>query len=266
MILVMAGTHDARELAFGIRKAGFPVLCTVVTESAAKALRELDLPVLSGRLDSEELEALLNERGVRAIVDATHPFAGEASINAMKAARQAEVPYIRYERKSGNYTAGPLLDIVGSYEEAAVLAAFKGGVIMLATGTKTLSVFTDRLLGKPDISLIVRMLPTIENMDKCMRLGVEPRHIVALQGVCSKGLNKALYEQYGVTLLITKESGQAGGVREKIEAAQELGVETILIKRPPIEYGTTYSDSRDVLEAIREALREDKNIGFSNGI
>ena len=36
---------------------------------------------------------------INCLVDASHPFAKEASLNAIKAAREAKVTYIRFERE-----------------------------------------------------------------------------------------------------------------------------------------------------------------------
>ena len=47
--------------------------------------------------------------------------------------------------------------------------------------------------------------------------------------------------------MITKESGKVGSVDEKLEAALELGIETIMIKRPKIQYGNAYSDFESIL-------------------
>ena len=100
--------------------------------------------------------------------------------------------------------------MVPDYEEAAKLAATKRGVIMLTTGSKTLEIFAKELVGLENTRLIARMLPRIDNMEKCAELGIEQKNIVAMQGPFSKELNKALYKQYGVTLMITKESGKVG--------------------------------------------------------
>ena len=113
------------------------------------------------------------------------------------------------------------LIIVGDYEEASKIAATKRGVIMLTTGSKTLAVFAKELLGLENTRVIARMLPRMDNMEKCAELGIEQKNIVAIQGPFSKELNKALYEQYGVTLMITKESGKVGSVDEKLKAALE---------------------------------------------
>lgn len=253
MILLLAGTSDARELAQEMLKKGISLVATVVTESASESLEQVGISVRMGRMTAEEMQQFIVQEAFSAVVDASHPFAEEASKNAMTAARFADVPYIRYERES-QYFEHPLVQVVQNYEEAAQLAAEKRGVIMLTTGSKTLATFTKVLLDLPDTRLIARMLPRLDNMEKCQALGVAQKDIVAIQGPFSKELNVALFHQYGVTLMITKESGKVGSVDEKIEAALECGIETILIARPTISYGETYSNYAAVMDALYEKL------------
>ncbi|MFC4103024.1 precorrin-6A reductase [Paenibacillus xanthanilyticus] len=243
MILMLCGTSDARELAVRVAASGYEPLASVVTESAAASLAAAGLAVRTGRMTAAEMTALIREQGMTAVVDASHPFAEEAHRNAIAAAAEAGVPYIRYEREreSGEGRSG-LVTYAADYEEAAEEAARRGGVVMLTTGSKTLHIFAARLQGLPDVTLIARMLPRTDNMVKCEELGIPQRNIVAMQGPFSKELNMALYAHYGVTLMITKESGKAGAVDEKLEAAAEMGIETIVIGRPDIEFGTAYSD------------------------
>jgi precorrin-6A/cobalt-precorrin-6A reductase len=257
MILVLAGTSDARELALGIRSAGYAVLTTVVTESAAKSMEAEGLPVLIGRLTAEDMKQLIQDKGLRVVVDATHPFAEEASKNAMAAAQLAVVPYVRFERQSLSIEQSALVTTVDDYKQAAELAADKRGSIMLTTGSKTLKIFADRLIGLPDTRLIARMLPRQDNMEKCEELGIEQKNIVAMQGPFSKELNKALYDHYKVTLMITKESGKVGAVDEKLEAALEMGIPSIVIGRPELEYGTLYSDFQGVIQFINDSIHKE---------
>ncbi|MCQ6279446.1 precorrin-6A reductase [Bacillus sp. EB600] len=251
MILVLAGTSDARALASEIKKAGFRLLATVVTENAADELKQEGIPVLAGRLTDEEMVNLIKVKGIQVIVDASHPFAEEASKNAIRAAKTAKVHYIRYERESQSFQYEKL-KVVESYAEAAEIAATKSGVVMLTTGSKTLQVFTERLLENPNIRLIARMLPRVDNMEKCEQLGFPQKNIVAIQGPFTKGFDQALYNQYGVTLMITKESGKVGSVDQKVEAAMDLGIEIILIGRPKINYGTVYSNFSDVIQDLNK--------------
>ncbi|AMA71421.1 MULTISPECIES: precorrin-6A reductase [Aneurinibacillus] len=263
MILMLAGTSDARELAFRIQGEGYPLLTTVVTENAAKSMTEAGLPVRVGRMNADEICELIRAEGVFAVVDASHPFAEEASRNALEGAKRADVPYIRYERASIERKSHPLITVVRDYVEAAELAARHKGVIMLTTGSKTLHIFAEKLVGLPDVTLVARMLPRKDNMEKCEQLGIEQKNIVAMQGPFSKELNAALYKQYDVTLMITKESGKVGSVDEKLEAALEMGIPTIMIARPKIEYGTVFSEFDEVIKTLKEKLKEAANDGFS---
>ena len=89
-------------------------------------------------------------------------------------------------------------------------------------------------------------------------LGVEQKNIVAMQGPFSKELNKALYNQYGVTLMITKESGKVGSVDEKLEAALECGIETIMIARPNVNYQNVHSSFEDVINDLNKQLSKNE--------
>lgn len=253
MILFLAGTSDARELAIEMKQAGLQVLATVVTEPAAKSLHEAGISTRIGRLSAADMTSLIIEKGYQAVVDASHPFAEEASKNALEGAKEANVPYVRYERESQRFQDDQVT-IVPDYAEAAKLAATKRGVIMLTTGSKTLHIFAKELVGLEDTRLIARMLPRIDNMEKCAELGIEQKNIVAIQGPFSKELNKALYKQYNVTLMITKESGKVGSVDEKLEAALECGIETIMIARPTINYQNVHATFKDVIRDVQQQL------------
>ena len=130
---------------------------------------------------------------------------------------------------------------------------------MLTTGSKTLATFTSALQGLENTRLIARMLPRLDNMEKCEALGVAQRDIVAIQGPFSKELNEALFRQYNVTLMITKESGKVGSVDEKLEAALACGIETILIARPNIKYGQHYSTFDEIVQAVTQTLGGNTN-------
>jgi precorrin-6A/cobalt-precorrin-6A reductase len=261
MIFFMAGTSDARELALAIQKRGYPIITSVVTDNAAKVLEQSGLAVRHGRLDLEQMVRVLKELQAKMIVDASHPFAEEAHRTAMSAADCCQIPYIRYERVGQDFGQNERITWVDTYEEAAVIAADKKGSIMLTTGSKTLQIFTDRLLADPEIRLVARMLPRTDNMEKCATLGIEQKNIVAMQGPFSRELNSALYRHYGTTLMITKESGGPGAVDEKVEAALEMGIEVIVIGRPKLQYGTVAS----TFEGVMHEIEVNAN-GFSNRV
>lgn len=258
MIMMLSGTSDARQLALAIRDAGYDIFATVVTEHAAEQMAHVGIHAHVGRLTASQMIALMNEHKVKAIVDASHPFAEEASRQAIQAAEKANVPYIRYERKE-SVIAYERVTFVDSYEAAAQYAVKKRGVIMLTTGSKTLHIFAEQLLPLPDVRLIARMLPRKDNMEKCEQLGFPQENIIAMQGPFTKQLDIAFMKHFGVTLLVTKESGRVGFVDEKIAAAQELGIETVVIRRPKLAYPNVYNEFSDITRALeREIKKEEK--------
>ncbi|TBL78274.1 precorrin-6A reductase [Paenibacillus thalictri] len=252
MIFMLCGTSDARELALRLKETGSSLCCSVVTDSAAKSLQEHGLTVRTGRLTADEMAQLLQEGGYRAVVDASHPFAEEAHRNAMVAARQLGLPYIRFERASLLYGDNPQLTVVSGYEEAALEAKRRKGSVMLTTGSKTLHIFARHLIQDPDIRLVARMLPRRDNMEKCEELGVEQKNIIAMQGPFTKEMNEALYRQFKTTVMVSKESGTTGAVDEKVETALAMGIEVILISRPEIEFGTVFTDFGGVLAEVEK--------------
>lgn len=255
MIFALCGTSDARDLATLIRRNGYDLLTSVVTDNAAVSLQEAGLPVRVGRLSKDEITALVRREQIKTIVDASHPFAEEAHRNAIEAAKEAGIPYIRYERASLVYGNDSKLTVVSNYEEAAAEARKLKGSVMLTTGCKTLHIFAKELLGDPEIRMVARMLPRLDNMEKCQALGVEQRNIIALQGPFTRELNEALFRQYGTSVMVTKESGKLGAVDEKVEAALKLGIQVILISRPEIDFGTVYTDFQGVIEQLGVAAR-----------
>ncbi|KON88081.1 precorrin-6x reductase [Sporosarcina globispora] len=248
MILFLAGTSDARALAVQLQNQGYPLLATVVTESAAESLKAEGISYKVGRLSEDDMTELIQSKKMTCVVDASHPYAEEASKTAMAAAKACDIPYFRYERPNEEFTS-QLITKVESYEDAAKSAQTHKGTIMLTTGSKTLEIFTKYLI-RDDIRLICRMLPNMGNMEKCNQLGIKQKDIIAIQGPFTESLNKALCEQYDVTLMITKESGKVGSVDEKMTAALELGIPVILIKRPQLQYENFCTSFEEVTQRL----------------
>jgi len=80
-----------------------------------------------------------------------------------------------------------------------------------------------------------RILKVESSIEKCEKLGVDPSHIIPMKGAASVEENIELIERYGASVMITKESGDVGGVIEKILAANEKDVAVIMIQRPKID-------------------------------
>ena len=226
-VLLFAGTAEGREEAERLLSGGHDVTACVTTEYGA-ALLPPGARRLVGALDEEGMAALMARLSPDAVVDATHPYARQASENIRRAAERAGLPVRRVVRAE---EAGAWRRAVLEVEDAAAAAeALRGteGNVLLTTGSHALSAYSALDSGR----LYARVLPTHEALDACAAAGLAPSHVVAMHGPFSRALNGALYDQYGIRHLVTKDGGARGGLGDKVVPALERGVRVILIRRP----------------------------------
>lgn len=229
MILVLGGTGDARALGEGVRGAGYEVLLSTVSEYGARLAAAAGADVRSGALDEAELARLVE--GAAAVVDATHPFAAQISAAAAAACSRAGRPYLRFQRPAGALpdSVARATDSTAAARLAVELAA--AGAILLTVGSNTVDVYA-QFAREAGVRLVARVLPTPESLAACAAAGLEARDIVAMQGPTSAALDAALLRHLGATVLVTKESGDAGGLHEKLRAAELAGAAAVVVERP----------------------------------
>lgn len=253
MILVIAGTREGREAASRLREAGYSVLATATTDYGGKLLEEDELlEVKLGTLAEPDLRNLIKERGIRTVVDASHPFAETVSRLAIRVCGRLGVEYLRLERRQSLLPGHPLVHRVNSWAEAARLAGRLGKTLFLTIGTRHLTEFVNEV---GDKRLIVRVLPTTEAIQTCDRLGIPSADIIALQGPFSREFNRAMFQAYGADVVVTKESGATGGVDSKIEAALDLGRPIVVVSRPVLDYPQWVETVPEVIDWIRRSDR-----------
>ncbi len=230
MILVLAGTSEGRQVAIALENEGLEVMAATATAYGGELLQKGFHGEISTRpLGLEAMTELICLKGVIKVIDATHPFAEEVSNNAREACRLAGVEYERLEREGSHVEAGEGVITARDTEEAVQLAAGFAGNIFLTVGSSKLEYYTRSLNPK---KLIVRILPVKASLEKCIKLGIPPKNIIAMQGPFEEEMNKLLFRCYEAALVISKDSGPAGGVAEKISAAQSLSLPIIIIYRP----------------------------------
>ncbi|KKM13086.1 hypothetical protein SY88_00580 [Clostridiales bacterium PH28_bin88] len=256
MILVLAGTGDGRLLVGQLVAEGHRVLASSLTEYGGRLLeQEGACQVRTGALAQDGLAALIRQYGVRAIVDATHPYAERISVEAQEACRQAGIPYLRHRREETALPEHPLIHQVNNWEEAAGTALSLGETVMLTIGTRHLEPFVtaarERRARGRQTRLIARMLPEEDSIVQCRRLGFCPGDIVALQGPVSHQLNVALFRHYGVKAVVTKNSGPTGGTDAKVSACLELGVHLVVVNRFPVDQAAMGLTGAEILNLLR---------------
>lgn len=240
-ILIFSGTTEGRELSCRLAGLGADVTVCVATDYGTEEQGTHEgVTVLTGRKSADEIAAMLS--GFELCVDATHPYAVEASKNIRAACESTGVPYRRLMREKSE-TADGVITAADAAEAAGFLAKTEGN-ILLTTGAKELSAFASLDTNR----LFPRVLPSHEGIAACEAAGVPHRNIIAMQGPFSRELNAALIRQYHAAYVVTKDGGAAGGFPEKAEAARETGAELIVLRRPE-ESGASFEEILKECEA-----------------
>lgn len=252
-VLLFAGTTEGRLLAE--RFSTLPdvqVTVCVATEYGRELLTDLPehVTVLAQRLDTAAMASLMRHGGFDLVVDATHPYATEVTKNITAAAIAAGREKLRLVR--GASDAGHF-HTVRSVPAAAEALCQTEGNVLITTGSKELSAYTMI----PDFAtrLYPRVLPTVEAIETCAKLGFASRHMIAMQGPFSLELNRAVMQQFAIRWLVTKDGGAQGGFAQKIEAALLQKVNVLVVGRPVREAGNTMDEIVDMVQRKREVSR-----------
>ena len=230
--VVFSGTTEGRIFSRQLAQLGADVLVSVATPLGSEEQGSFaGITVHCGRLTPDEMAALV--QGADLCVDATHPYAVDATRNIRTACRTAGVEYHRLLRAQSPLPAGSM--VLQSAAHVADFLAQTQGNVLLATGAKELPAFAQLAPER----LYPRVLPTLDGIAACEAAHIPHKNILALQG------------PFSIRFLVTKDGGAAGGFAEKAQAAADTGVQLIVIRRPA-ETGET---ADQILTRCREVLK-----------
>lgn len=77
-----------------------PYTLSVTTSYGEDLARKHAKNVITGKLTKEDMVRFIEKNNINKIIDATHPYAIEVSKNAIQCAKELNIDYLRYERKS----------------------------------------------------------------------------------------------------------------------------------------------------------------------
>jgi len=240
---VIAGTSEGRKLVEQLSEYDVLICVSLATEYGKPFIKEKNnISVHVGRLGREDMVSFIRENRVDCVIDTTHPFAREVTGNISAACRESKTNYLRLLREPGK--DGAYIHVRDQAQAVEVLAQTEGN-ILLTCGSKELGKYTK--LADFAERITVRILPEPDNLKKCLDLGFRAQQIICMQGPFSKELNVAMLRTTGAKILVTKDSGAAGGFNEKVEAAAELGIDVVVIGRPTEGEGLTHDQILDKL-------------------
>jgi precorrin-6A/cobalt-precorrin-6A reductase len=234
-VLVLGGTGEARRLATALVDRGVDVLSSLAGRTAEPLLPPGEVRI-GGFGGAEGLAAWLREHPVRAVVDATHPFAATMTAHAAQAAAATGTALLRLQRPGWHERPGDDWRWVNTLEEAAAaVAGFR--LVFVTTGRMGLGAFAGLTQ-----EVLVRSVDPPEPP-------LPPRTTVVLErGPFTVEEELALIRDHGVDVVVTKDSG--GSLTEaKLTAARQLGVPVVVVRRPPLPPGVP------VVTTVEEALQ-----------
>jgi precorrin-6A/cobalt-precorrin-6A reductase len=252
MILLLSGTSETAPLAKALVEQGFPVLVSTATEIPLDIGNHPAIRRRTGLLDEPQLTRLLLDEKIRGVVDATHPYAEAIGLLARKVAGQLHLPYFRWLRPAALSGSNEIL-LAADHAEAAALAFSFGAPVLLTIGSKNLEpyILESRKIGLP---VTARILDHPYSRTACQKLGLSPELVITGKGPFSVKENRSTIRNFRIGVLVTKDSGEAGGVPEKLEAAREEGCRVVVVRRPepPREY---FDQVETLIKRLLDALK-----------
>ena len=243
-VLILGGSSEAYQLA-EILAADLDVVTalagvTRVRRAPAGRLR------VGGFGGAPGLAAYVAQEGIAAIVDATHPFATQMSRNAAEAAAEARVPCLHLVRPAWTPQPGEggtpgrgcapgerWIEVAGMAEAADAIPA-GASPTFLTVGRTELGPFARRR----DLAFVARVI------DPPPELGFTRLTLIFGRGPFAYEAERRLLEAHGIRCLVTKNSG---GSRAKLDAAHDLGIPVVMVRRPAPPDG-------DVATSVEQAL------------
>ncbi|QKL04015.1 cobalt-precorrin-6A reductase [Pseudomonas sp. NY5710] len=170
---------------------------------------------------AEGLARYLRESGITLLIDATHPYAAQISGNAAQAARSAGIPCWALRRPAWQAQKGDDWREVADW--AHLIAALQPFRRPLFT------------LGREPLQHLDEIPPqqfwTLRALEACP--GNERCEVIGARGPFILEDERALFQRRNIDVLISKNSGSVA-TEPKLEAARELGVPVLVLKRPAL--------------------------------
>jgi len=239
-VLLLAGTGEARQLAKELSVMRPDTIASL--SGATRSRAALGLETRIGGFGGEAgFRVFLAKKKISAILDATHPFAAAITERTARVAQELGIPYLQLLRP--RWRAGPQDDWVEiEREEEAALIIPGAACVFLATGRQTLARFTG-LAGRRTY---------------CRQID-PPEHLFPFAGgefiigrpPFSVEQEVELFARLGVDWLVVKNAGGAAS-HTKLDAARQLGIGVLMIKRPATPQSARVETVKEALEWVAQ--------------
>jgi precorrin-6A/cobalt-precorrin-6A reductase len=220
-VLILGGTSEARALAdLLVGHAHLDVVSSLAGRVASPRMPAGQVRV-GGFGGATGLASWIGAYGIRAVIDATHPFAATISWNAAAAAAASHVPLLALRREAWVPGDGDRWHEVASLEDAALMLPELGRRHFLTIGRQGVAAFAD----VSDAWFLIRCIDPPEDP-------TPPLMELVLDGApYALDAEVALIRRHRIDTVITKNSG-GEATRAKLSAAREVGLPVVMVQRP----------------------------------
>ena len=230
-VLLLAGTGEAREIAAGLQATGVDAVASLA--GATQRAGTLALPTRTGGFGGRAgFERYLDEAGITAVLDATHPFAARITARTAQVCADRGLPYLYHLRAPWHPEPDDDWREIAREEDAAALIP-PGKTVFLGTGRQTL----DRFANLEGRRVICRQIdpPTAP-------FPFEGGEFLIGRPPFSVSHERDLFAALGIDWIVVKNAG-GDASRTKLTAAADLGIPVLMIRRPALPYGINVTDS-----------------------
>ena len=220
-VLILGGTTEARGLAARLAgRADVDVVSSLAGRTSSPRLPAGRVRV-GGFAGAAGLARWIGAHGIRAVIDATHPFASTISWHAAAAAAASHVPLLALRRTAWAPVEGDSWHVVPSVRDAALMLPDLGRRHFLTVGRQGVSSFAD----VTDAWFLVRSIDPPP--------GPAPPQMELLldRGPFLLDAEIALMQDRRVDTVVTKNSG-GPATSAKLAGARELGLPVVMVRRP----------------------------------
>ena len=243
-ILILGGTTEARQLA--TRLAGREELELTVSlagRTAAPAPQQANTRI-GGFGGAGGLARYLGDHRFSAVIDATHPYAAIISANAVAAARDYGVPLLLLRRPPWTAVAGDRWTEVADVGEAVRRLGNAARRVFLTLGRKHLLPFA----AAPQHHYLIRSVDPVDPP-----LLVPSAGYITGRGPFTEADDRLLMTANRIDTLVSRNSG-GDATYGKIAAARALGIEVIMLRRPPPAAAPSVGSIEDAIVWLDHAL------------